>query len=270
MNQGKACDINTHYVSFGKGEPLVFIHGVGLDHTMWKAQLDYFSSFYKVYAYDMIGHGQSDKPDKKIYSLNDYINQLKSFMDYLQIDNAHLIGFSMGGMVAQSFGIKFPNRVKTLIFSNAVANRNHQESESILNRVSKVEQQGKSSTIEAAVNRWFNEDYILENPYVVQSIRQRLETNDEKSYLKAYRLFATADQEIWEYLEEIKASVYIITGEYDKGSNPRMAKEMFDKIPNAEIYVVPDARHMLPVEKANTFNEKIHDFLKRYKEVKDH
>lgn len=259
----------THFVSAGNGEPLIFIHGVGLDHTMWQSQLDYFSSFYKVYAYDMIGHGQSEKPVKDYYRLDDFSNQLYSFTEMEQLEKAHIVGFSMGGLVAQKFSLIYPEKVKSLTIANSVANRNEEERKSVLGRVEQVEKEGKNSTIDAAINRWFSEEYIQNHSDVVQQVRTRLETNDDQAYLNAYRVFATADQDLWQELHQIQAPTFIITGENDRGSNPRMAKEMQAKIPNATHCIVPGAKHMLPVEKASIFNEHVLNFLKQVKEVND-
>lgn len=256
-----------NYASLGEGEPFILIHGVGLDHTMWQYQLDYFSSFYKVYAYDMLGHGGSEKPLKKEYTLADFTNQLSDFMEMHQIESAHLLGFSMGGMVAQSFSIAFPEKVRTVTIANAVANRTEEENNSILQRVKLVEKEGKDATIGAAIERWFNADYIMSHPDTVERIKLRLETNDEKAYLNAYRVFATADRALWNKLPQIKAPALIITGEFDQGSNTRMAKQMKNKIPGAELQIVPGVRHMLPVEKFVHFNKSVHDFLHQHKEV---
>lgn len=267
MTEDAVREKRINYVSFGEGEPLILIHGVGLDHTMWQYQLDYFSSYYQVYAYDMLGHGASEKPAKEEYTLEDFTNQLHDFMEIQQIESAHVLGFSMGGMVAQSFSIAYPAKVRTLTIANAVANRTEEESTSILKRVQLVEKEGKNATIGAAIERWFNPEYLKTHPHTVERIKQRLETNDEKAYLNAYRVFATADQALWHKLSQIKAPSFIITGEFDKGSNPRMAKQMKEKILDAGLHIVADVRHMLPVEKPVIFNKLVHDFLHQHKEV---
>lgn len=257
----------TNYISTGRGEPLILIHGVGLDHTMWQSQIEYLSSFYTVYAYDMLGHGHSEIP-ADIYKLEDFSNQLNDFMKMLHIESAHIIGFSMGGMVAQRFCLSFPKKVKSLIIANSVANRNDEERKSILNRVRQVENEGKKATIEQAIDRWFSKEFIKNNIDIVKKIRNRLKTNNEKAYLNAYRIFATADRELWDKLNHIQVPAFIITGENDKGSNPRMAKEMKEKIPHAEVCIVSGAKHMLPVEQASVFNKHVFYFIKQLEEVK--
>lgn len=265
MKQKIIPERKTNYSSSGEGEALIFIHGVGLDHTMWCSQISYFSNYYKVYAFDMLGHGNSQKLDQSQYTLKDFTEQLYDFCNRLDIKNAHIIGFSMGGMVAQHFSICYPQMVKTLTIANSVANRTEKETNAILDRVKMVEKNGKNATIDAAIKRWFTNDYVNTKQEIIVKIKERLKQNDEKSYLNAYRVFAMSDKQLWGKLEYIKVPTFIITGENDVGSNPRMANQMHDKIVNSEVCIVPLARHMLPVEMPELFNKHLHEFLKRFK-----
>lgn len=253
----------THYKATGSGEPLIFIHGVGLDHTMWHQQIEYFSAHYTVFAYDMLGHGETEKMNQDAYSLEDFVEQLATFFQTVQIEQAHIVGFSMGGMVAQLFSITYPEMVKTLTIANAVANRTKEEQAAVLKRVKRVEEKGKDSTIDPAIERWFTASYLRANKEVIESVKKRLKQNDEKSYVNAYRVFATADETLWNQLTKIKAPTLIITGEHDIGSNPRMAKQMHEKIGLSEVVIVENARHMLPVELPQQFNEQLHRFLRK-------
>lgn len=254
----------THFVCSGKGEPLIFIHGVGLDYKMWKSQIDYFSEHYTVYAIDMLGHGRSIKLKGKQVILEDFTEQLATFCEAVHIDRAHIIGFSMGGMVAQLFGVNYPEKVKTLTIANAVAHRTEMESDAVLERVRLVEKHKENITIDSALSRWFTTDYLKGHKGTVSTIKKRLQENDHESYIGAYRVFATADKQLWDELSNITKPTFIITGEADIGSNPRMAKEMHGKIPNSKLCIVPKARHMLPVEMPNTFNQHVHGFLKSF------
>ncbi|MDW8797129.1 alpha/beta fold hydrolase [Staphylococcus shinii] len=269
MKNGITSD-NTYYVTAGTGEPLILIHGVGLDHTMWKEHVNYFSSYYQVFAYDMLGHGKSRKPDKEKYELQDFTEQLLNFMNELNIHKPHILGFSMGGMVAQSFGIVYKEKVKSLTISNAVAHRNDKERLSVQGRIQDVEEKGKNSTIEPAIERWFNDEFIRRHLNLINQIKQRLKNNDEDSYLKAYRVFGEADRLLWEDLCEINAPTLVITGQFDQGSNVRMAEEMVQRISQSKLIIIPEARHMLPLEKFQVFNQNVYEFLKNIdKEVKN-
>lgn len=128
----------TYFESTGEGEPLFLIHGVGLDHTMWINQVRYFSKKYRVYTYDLIGHGRSEKLHGHSYTIDDFALQMYELMKEEKITDAHIVGFSLGGLIAQYFTIKYEEKVKSLTIANSVANRSIEEREAILNRVQLV------------------------------------------------------------------------------------------------------------------------------------
>ncbi|HZH61823.1 MAG TPA: alpha/beta fold hydrolase [Metabacillus sp.] len=251
-----------HYEEQGKGEPLILIHGVGLDHTMWEKQVKRLSGTFRVICYDMIGHGGSEHPPGP-YSLAQFVDQLLALMNYLQIKKCHLVGFSMGGMVAQSFALKHQEKLKSLTIMSAVANRTDEQTKAILSRVEEVKQYGPLGTIEPAIKRWFTPEFLKTEKEIVAKIKNRLQTNNPKSYLDSYTLFATADQELWPILHRIDVPTLIITGQHDVGSNSLMAKQMHEQIKNSELVIVDNMKHMLPVEDAETVNDVIQKFIKR-------
>lgn len=257
-----------HYEEKGIGQSLIFIHGVGLDLTMWEKQVEDLSKHFRVIAYDMVGHGGSGHPPGP-YSLSQFVEQLAELMNHLQIEKSHIIGFSMGGMVAQAFGLKYPDKVKTLTIMNAVANRTKEQRKAVLKRVEEVKITGPLATIEPAIKRWFNLEFLNSKEETVSKIRKRLQTNDAASYLAAYTLFATADEDLWPQIQQINIPTQIITGEHDVGSNPEMARQMHEKIVDSELMIVPNMRHMLPIEGAKIVNEAIRSFIERRKQRGD-
>jgi pimeloyl-ACP methyl ester carboxylesterase len=106
------------YVVKGEGEPLILIHGYGAGIWVWEKQIEFLSRFYRVYALDLIGHGFSERP-RIDYTPEAYIHCLKGFMDEAGIQQATLIGNSMGGGVAWAMAVGFPERVKKLVLINS-------------------------------------------------------------------------------------------------------------------------------------------------------
>ncbi|WP_285768442.1 alpha/beta fold hydrolase [Peribacillus sp. SI8-4] len=258
---------STHFEERGAGESLILIHGVGLDLRMWERQVEDLSKHYHVIVYDMVGHGGSLHPPGP-YVLTQFVEQLAELADYLKIESCHIVGFSMGGMVASAFALKYPQKIKTLTIMNAVANRTEEQRKAILKRVEEVERIGPLATVEPAIQRWFNPDFLNAQNEWVSQIRKRLETNDPASYLAAYRLFATADQELWPQIEQISVPTQIITGQQDMGSSPEMAKQMHEKIVDSEMMIVRDMKHMLPIEGAQIVNEAIRSFIDKQTLIK--
>ncbi len=110
------------YVEKGEGEPLLLIHGFGAGMWVWEKQIDPLSQHYRVFALDLIGHGFSDRPPIG-YSAQTYIDCLKGFMNALDIQQATLIGNSMGGGIAWAMTIWFPERVRQLVLIDAMPPR---------------------------------------------------------------------------------------------------------------------------------------------------
>lgn len=111
-------DIALHYVEQGHGAPLILLHGNGEDHTYFEKQIAYFSKRYRVIAVDTRGHGASPRGDAP-FTIRQFAEDLRSFMDRHAIARAHLLGFSDGGNIALVFALKYPERVGRLILNGA-------------------------------------------------------------------------------------------------------------------------------------------------------
>ena len=114
-------DIEHYFLEKGDGEPLILLHGNGENCEYFKGQIDVFSKRYHVYAIDTRGHGQTPRGDKP-FTIRQFAEDLKGFMDCHQIEKAHLLGFSDGGNIAMIFAMKYPDRVNRLILNGANLN----------------------------------------------------------------------------------------------------------------------------------------------------
>ncbi|MGN7285854.1 alpha/beta fold hydrolase [Shouchella rhizosphaerae] len=237
----------TFFKREGEGPTVVFIHGVGMDHKMWSPIIFLLKKNYQVISYDMLGHGASKKI-KGTVSIFDFASQLKQLLMNLEVERAHLVGFSMGGFVAQALAILHPECVETLTLMNVVADRSEDQQKSVAARVEQVRENGHKSTIEPAISRWFTSEFVEKQPETIQKVRKRLELNDYHSYLAAYSVFAKADQDLWPRLSEIKHPCLILTGENDMGSTVGMSLKMEKVIRNSKVIIVTGQKHMLPLE----------------------
>ena len=111
-------DIRLHYTEKGTGDVLFLLHGNGEDHTYFSELIDTFSENYHVIALDTRGHGKSPR-GKTPFTIKQFAQDLKEFMDEKQIASAHLLGFSDGGNIALTFALQYPERVKKLILNGA-------------------------------------------------------------------------------------------------------------------------------------------------------
>lgn len=256
---GEATPDGTWFTVHGQGSPVVLVHGVGLDHSMWRAQIAALARHRQVVAYDMLGHGRSAKPAGQ-RQLDDFAEQLTRLLEHLVLGPISLIGFSMGGAVAQNFAVQHPNRLRRLVLMNTVFRRTNRQRVAVLARLAQVKEAG-SANIDAAIARWFAPEFQTRRPDVIAHVRTLFTNNDPAAYFEAYRVFATADAELWDAPRTITCPTLVMTGEFDVNSTPDMTHALAAAIPNAKAIVIPRQRHMMPMEDPESVNAALLDFL---------
>lgn len=250
----------TSYLATGQGQPVVLIHGVGLNKEMWGGQVVGLATQYRVIAYDMLGHGDSPRPEPGTELLV-YADQLRELLDHLGLTQVTVIGFSMGGLVARAFALHYPQYLQGLVVLNSVFNRTPEQRAGVIARTAQAAQHGPDANAEAALSRWFSREYQAANPAQIAAIRQTLASNDPQGYLTTYELFATQDMYRADDLGNIRVPTLIATGELDPGSTPEMAEQLAQRIPGARAAVLAEQRHMMPVESPRLVNQLLLDFL---------
>lgn len=226
--------------------PLVLIHGVGLDHTMWRPVIAALPHR-RTITYDMVGHGAAFNPPGP-YSLSMFVDQLSGIVDAIggQVD---LVGFSMGAMVAEGFAMSAGGiAVRRMVLLNGVHLRSSDERQAIIDRVAEVRTGGFAATVEPALDRWLTPEFRREHPIVVAKLRQRLLDNDVRAYADAYEVFATADEEVSSRIAAISVQTLVATGSDDQRSTPAMATALAQSLPNGRSLVLPGLRHLAPIE----------------------
>jgi (E)-2-((N-methylformamido)methylene)succinate hydrolase len=225
------------------GSPVLLLHGVGLDHRMWARCLPALREHH-VLLPDLRGHGQSP-PARSGTSLSDLTDDVAVHLDR----PTHLVGFSLGALVAQRLAATDPTHVRSLTLISSVADRSPAERAAVRQRLQRAATDFPAS-VEAAVQRWFSPDWQRQDPELAEQVRDRLASTDVQSYLHCYRAFAEADLEVAPLLRSISAPTLVVTGEHDGGSTPAMAHRLGAAIPTTRsVVVVPGARHLLPLQR---------------------
>ncbi|WP_095097147.1 alpha/beta fold hydrolase [Pseudomonas sp. Irchel 3A5] len=252
----------TSYLATGEGHPVVLIHGVGLNKEMWGGQVVGLMPHYRVIAYDMLGHGASPRPAADTGLLG-YAEQLHELLEHLGLPQATVIGFSMGGLVARAFALHFPQQLSGMVVLNSVFNRSAEQRAGVIARTAQAAEHGPDANAAEALSRWFSREYQAANPAQIAAIRKILAENDPQGYLTTYTLFATQDMYRADDLGHITAPTLIATGELDPGSTPEMARQLASRIPGAEVAILAEQRHMMPVESPRLVNQVLLDFLRK-------
>ena len=234
-----------NYRITGSGEPVTLVHGVGADLESWDGVADRLTPHFRVMRYDQRGHGESAKLPGP-YSLRDMVEDLKLMLDECGIERTSLAGFSLGGLVAQSFALSYPERLDRLVLISTVAGRTEEEKMKVQARANALSEQGASFHMSAAADRWFTDRFIKEHPEVIERRRQKALANDPECYEAAYRVLAQSD--LADDLHRIQAPTLVMTGEFDIGSTPRMAELMARRIPGARLAILPELKHSVLLE----------------------
>ena len=161
----------------------MLVHGLGLDHCMWKKQISALKENFHVISYDLLGHGKSQKR-KNSYSLKKFEVQLLGLVSNLNLGKFALVGFSLGGMVARTFAVSYPELVSALVVLNSPHDRSKEERDGVMLRVRQAENGGPKATVEAAIERWFTEKFRLCEKGILEQVRQWIMSNDPKIYAK--------------------------------------------------------------------------------------
>jgi pimeloyl-ACP methyl ester carboxylesterase len=249
----------TFYV-FNKKEqstPIVFVHGVGLTYEIWQPQLDFFKN-YSTLSYDILGHGKSSLTKQNI-NFDDFSKQLIELIDELEIDKIHLVGFSIGSLIARNFATKFNDRLQSLILLGSIYKRSEQQQKIVNERFNQAKKELKLS--KQALKRWFTDRYLENNPKTYEKISTILSSNNMVSFLKAYELFVNHKND--ENFKKIKANTLIMTGEFDTGSTIEMSQELNKVIENSELKIIKDGKHLCGIECADDVNLAIKNFVKK-------
>lgn len=253
--------IQMHYEENGQGEPLVFIHGLGSSTRDWELQVGEFSKDYRVITLDLRGHGQSDKPGGR-YSMPMFADDVVGLLKALDIEAAHVVGLSLGGMVAFQLALDFPGMVKTLVIVNSfpeVVIRSFKDLLDALQRFAIVRLKGMRKMGEVLASRLFPKE---EHAPIRAIFADRWAENDTRAYQNTMK--AILGWSVTKRLGTIQCPTLVIAADQDY--TPVAHKEAYTKlIPSAQLVVIPDSRHATPVEHPEVFNATLREFLRSRK-----
>ena len=258
MSQG--FDLNGNYYSYVNNNtvPLVFIHGVGLDHKMWKPQIDSLKN-YSTLTYDLLGHGKTDLTLNEI-TLDDFSNQLRLILKFLKIDKINLIGFSLGSLIAINFASKFQNVLERLTLIGTTYKRTDEQRAKVLERFEQAKLNKPIS--KQALKRWFSDEYLKSNPKIYDQFMKILnkKPEDHLNFLKAYKLFANHKDNI-EMIKNIKTKTLVMTGANDPGSTVTMSKSLSNDLLNSNFMEISNGKHLCSIECSDDVTMKIINFI---------
>jgi 3-oxoadipate enol-lactonase len=259
----QANGIGINYLLEGPaGAPVVTLaHPLAARLEVWDAQARVLHDRYRVLRYDARGHGRSDVP-AGAYALDQMAADAIGLLDTLGVGATHFVGLSMGGCVGMTAALRYPDRIASLVLADTTSRYAPQQAAMWDERIRTAETQGMEPLVEPTMRIWFTERFRATDKPVVDRVRQMLRGTDTHGYVGAIR--AIAGVNLTDAIAGIRCPTLVIVGRDDPGTTVAMAETMRDRIPGAELAVLPNAAHCSCVEAADAFAAALTGFLARH------
>jgi 3-oxoadipate enol-lactonase len=252
--------IETHYTIDGEGPWLVFSHSLACNVSMWAPQVAAFAKRYKVLCYDTRGHGQSSAPSGA-YTLDQLADDAKALLDGLGIRSCHWVGLSMGGMIGQTFALKYPGVFETMTLADTTSSYPADAAPVWQTRIKSDMEGGMEPIVQPTLERWFTEPFRKQGPKVVSDIAQAIRSTPVAGFVGCCHAIPKIN--LTSRLKEIKSPTLVIVGDQDPGTPPAMAREIHENLPGSELAVIESAAHLSNLEQPQAFNDALAKFLDR-------
>ena len=248
------------YSDNGAGRSLVFLHAFPLNRTMWAPQEAYLSRRFRIVTVDLRGHGESDAPLWH-YSLEQYADDVNGLLDHLAIEQAVLIGLSMGGYVAFAFYRKYAHRVQALVLADTRASADSADARTgRFNLAQTAYRNGTGAVAKIMLPKLLGATSFAERPGIVGQVRHMIETC-EVSGIVADSMAMAERPDSMSLLSMIRCPTLILVGEEDHTTPPSEARLMAPAIPGARLSIIPGAGHLSSLEQPDLFNREVEQFV---------
>lgn len=259
----KVKDIVINFQLTGKGEPVILLSGMSSDLSMWSTQVPYLAYDFLVISYDHRGSGRTDAPDEP-YSIGGMAEDCFGLMDALGVESAHLVGISMGGMIAQEMAIRRSTRVSSLVLG-ATSARVPPRQAYILRTMVKAARLGASREVISRFEiSWTLSDRYLEDERVAEAVAmvRARRMSAQPMHAMVRQAEAMLDYDSRDGLRSIKAPTLVIAGRKDLMVPLDYCKELASGISGGRLQVI-EAAHSLVVDDAVGFSQAITGFLQQ-------
>lgn len=265
MPKVKVGDINIYYEVHGEGEPLVMICGATVSLDLYFQHIPVFSKEYQVVAYDPRGAGRSDAPNI-LYTMEMMADDLAGLLDAIGIEQAHIYGASMGGMIAQHFALRYPKRTRSLILACTSCGDPHAipQDEDIKAQLAHIQGTDVRENLKEAIRLSTNNEFFNNNQSFIEEYISKITKYPATPHGATRQMQAAMVHNTYEQLTEIKAPTLVIHGEDDLNVPVENAQILASRIPEVELVILKNAGHLFGFEAFDESNRIILDFLGRH------
>jgi 3-oxoadipate enol-lactonase len=252
--------MKVHSVVTGRtdGPVVVLSNSLGSTHRMWDAQLADLEQRFRVVRYDTRGHGDSPVPLGP-YGIDDLADDLVALLDRLEVERAHIVGLSLGGMTAMKVAARNPDRVDRLVLLCTGARL--APASGWIDRAATVRRQGAVAVAEAVVERWFTAEHLTAHPDVRQRHELMVAATPAEGYAGCCEAIAALD--LRDELSSIIAPTLAIAGADDPATPPAKLQEIADGVKDGRLLIVSHAAHLANAEQPEAITRAIIEHLEQ-------
>lgn len=255
-------NLTVSYTDEGPAEArvIIFIHGFPLNKSMWNKQVEALRDNYRVIAYDIRGHGNSDAGDGD-FTIDLFVKDLLNLMSALKIEKTILCGLSMGGYIALNAIENFPERFDALILSDTSCNADSPEAkEKRMEAIESIKINGVEKYADGSIKKLFAPESIKSMIGEIDAVREMIVKTSSQSLYRTLQAL-TERKETCNKLPEIKVPVLIMVGKEDIITPPSSASLMHEKIKGSFLHIIGYAGHLSNMENPAEFNEQFKKFV---------
>ena len=250
--------IEINCVIEGNGPWLTLAHSLACNLSMWDPQMQALTPHYKVLRFDTRGHGASSAPAGP-YTLEQMADDVHGLFAALGIKRTHWAGLSMGGMIGETYALKYPGVFQSMVLADTTSRRPPNAEQMWGDRVRMAREQGMGPLVEATLGRWFTEPYRKAHPDVMARIGNDIRNTPVAGFAGCCEAIAKID--VLDRLKEIDCPALVIVGEHDHGTPPEMAKQIQANLRGSELLIIKSAAHLSNVEQPEIFTKAMMGFL---------
>jgi len=239
-----------------EGRVVMLSNSLMTDHTMWDINMPALAERYRVLRYDTRGHGGSEATPGP-YSLELLAEDAVGLLDSLGIAKVHFVGLSVGGMIGQQIGARFPERVYSLALCDTAS---EWRARTVWDeRFAIVAAKGIAGLVDSTITRWFTAEFIRSNPNTIDTIRRMIARTSQDGYLACGAAIRELAQTTM--LLKIKTPTLVLVGRKDPACTVENATVIHRLIAGSKLVIIEDAAHLSNIEQPAAVNTALRNFL---------
>ena len=252
-------DVEIYWESHGQGKPLILISGVSGGTWSWEESITAWSPHFRVIVFDNMGAGRSSMPDRP-YRIGEMANHASAVLDAAEVEQAYVVGLSMGGMIAQELALSHPARVSGLVLgcTHCGGSERLAPAPEVIKRFADNQGLSPEEIVDKNLAFLITPEFLQSSPESLQRYRERqLKAPIQPDYalqrqLEAIRTFDTCGR-----LANIKTTTLILTADRDLLVPPENGKILASRIPGAELKEFTNTGHLIYLECAQAFHQTV-------------